>query len=51
MDALFKPCERLKLLVMIKKLLPRETTRLFTSDDPGSRVLHKVSSRLIMKYS
>ena len=29
MDELFKPCER-------QKLLPIETTRLFTSDDPGS---------------
>jgi len=32
-DELFKPCERLQLS---ETLLPTETTRLFTSDDPGS---------------
>ena len=33
MDELFKPCERLQLS---ETLIPTETARLFTSDDPGS---------------
>ena len=36
MDELFKPCGRPKLCLVLKKLLPRETVQLFTSDDPGS---------------
>ena len=37
-DELFKPCERLKLPVVIKNCCrgPRETARLFMSNDPGS---------------
>ena len=36
MDELFKPCERPKTSCSYQKLLPIETTRLFTSDDLGS---------------